>query len=39
VPKLSKPVKTNYKQLDADLVKTTKDWGKEAAAILWFLKL
>jgi hypothetical protein len=39
VPKLNKPVKTTYKQLDADLVKTTKDWGKEAAAILWFLKL
>jgi GLPGLI family protein len=39
VPKLSKPVKTTNKQLDADLVKTTKDWGKEAAAILWFLKL
>jgi GLPGLI family protein len=38
-PKISKPIKTNYKQLDADLVKTTKDWGKEAAAILWFLKL
>jgi GLPGLI family protein len=39
LPKLNKPVKTTYKQLDADLVKTTKDWGKEAAAILWFLKL
>jgi GLPGLI family protein len=38
-PKISKPIKTNYKQLDTDLVKVTKDWGKEAAAILWFLKL
>jgi GLPGLI family protein len=39
LPTLSKPKKTTIKQLDADLVKTTKDWGKEAAAILWFLKL
>lgn len=38
-PKISKPIKTTYKQLDTDLVKVTKDWGKEAAAILWFLKL
>jgi GLPGLI family protein len=39
LPTLSKPKKSTIKQLDADLVKTTKDWGKEAAAILWFLKL
>jgi len=39
LPTLSKPKKSSIKQLDADLAKTTKDWGKEAAAILWFLKL
>ena len=39
LPTLSKPKKTTIKQLDTDLVKVTKDWGKEAAAILWFLKL
>jgi len=39
LPTLSKPKKSTIKQLDVDLVKTTKDWGKEAAAILWFLKL
>jgi GLPGLI family protein len=39
LPTLNKPKKSTIKQLDADLVKTTKDWGKEAAAILWFLKL
>jgi GLPGLI family protein len=39
LPTLSKPKKSSTKQLDADLLKTTKDWGKEAAAILWFLKL
>jgi GLPGLI family protein len=39
LPTLSKPKKSTIKQLDADLLKTTKDWGKEAAAILWFLKL
>ncbi len=39
LPTLSKPKKTTIKQLDTDLVKVTKDWCKEAAAILWFLKL
>jgi GLPGLI family protein len=39
LPTLSRPKKSTIKQLDADLVKTTKDWGKEAAAIIWFLKL
>ncbi len=39
LPTLSKPKKTTIKQLDTDLVKVTKDWGKEAAVILWFLKL
>ena len=38
-PKISKPIKTTYKQLDTDLVKVTKDWGKEAAVLIWFLKL